>query len=74
MPFARQSGYLLSLRHIWKKYKDHTGQRVFNFYKLYASVDSFTAAINKGLKKIGDDLGIDDLEFYAARHTWARCV
>ncbi len=29
------------------------------------------AAINKGLKKIGDDLGIDDLEFYAARHTWA---
>lgn len=23
------------------------------------------------MKKIGDDLGIDDLEFYAARHTWA---
>ena len=34
-------------------------------------MDSFTAAINKGLKKTGDDLGIDDLEFYAARHTWA---
>lgn len=59
------------LKALMKKYKDHTGQRVFNFYKLYSSVDSFTAAINKGLKKIGDDLGIDDLEFYAARHTWA---
>lgn len=57
------------LKALMKKYKDHTGQRVFNFYKLYSSVDSFTAAINKGLKKIGDDLGIDDLEFYAASHS-----
>ena len=37
------------LKALMKKYKDHTGQRVFNFYKLYSSVDSFTAAINTGL-------------------------
>lgn len=53
------------------KYRDPTGERVFNFYKLYGSMDTLSAAINKGLKKIGDLLGIEDLEFYAARHSWA---
>jgi len=53
------------------KYRDPTGNRVFIFYKLYSSMDTFTAAINKGLKKIGKLLEIDDLEFYAARHSWA---
>ncbi len=54
-----------------EKYRDPTGQRVFNFYKLYSSTDTFCAAINKGLKRIGDIIGVDDLEFYAARHSWA---
>lgn len=53
------------------KYRDKTGERVFNFYKLYSSIDTFTAAVNKGLKMIGRELGIYDLEFYAARHTLA---
>lgn len=53
------------------KYKDPSGERVFNFYKLYSSMDTFSAAINKGLKKIGELIGVDDLEYYAARHTWA---
>lgn len=53
------------------KYRDHTGQRVFNFYRLYSSTDTFCAALNKGLKAIGEILRIDDLEFYAARHSWA---
>jgi len=54
-----------------KKYRDSTGQRVFNFYKLYSSMDTFSAALNKGLKRIGEIIGVDDLEFYAARHSWA---
>ncbi len=54
-----------------KKYRDPTGQRVFNFYKLYSSMDTFSAALNKGLKRIGEIIGVDDLEFYAARHSWA---
>lgn len=33
--------------------------------------DTFCAALNKGLKSIGKILGIEDLEFYAARHSWA---
>lgn len=39
-------------------------------YKKIAS-DQSGVAINKGLKEIGDALGIEDLEFYSARHSWA---
>lgn len=38
---------------------------------MYSNVGTFTNALNKGLKAIGKSLGIDDLEFYSARHTWA---
>lgn len=56
---------------LFEKYRDPSGQRVFKFYKLYSSVDTFTAALNKGLKRLGAIIGVDDLEFYAARHSWA---
>lgn len=56
---------------LFEKYRDPSGERVFRFYKMYASVDTFTNAINRGLKRIGNLLGIEDLEFYAARHSWA---
>lgn len=54
-----------------EKYRDPTGQRVFNFYRLYTSMDTFCASLNSGLKRIGAIIGVDDLEFYAARHSWA---
>lgn len=54
-----------------EKYKDKTGQRLFNFYHYYADHKAFNKAINYGLKEIGQQLGIDDLEYYAARHSWA---
>ncbi len=53
------------------KYKDPTGERVFSFYRMYSNIGTFTTALNKGLKMIGSELGIEDLEFYSARHTWA---
>jgi integrase len=53
------------------KYRDPSGERVFKFYKMYSTMDTFCAAINKALKRIGNEIGVDDLEFYAARHTWA---
>lgn len=56
---------------IMEKYKDHSGKRLFNFYKNYADEKGFNKAINRGLKEIGEILGIEDLEFYAARHSWA---
>lgn len=56
---------------LMQKYKDFTGKRVFNFYHLYSSASNFNKAINAGLKEIGKKLRIEDLEYYAARHSWA---
>ena len=53
------------------KYKDKTGKRLFNFYQYYADEKGFNKAINYGLKEIGAILEVDDLEYYAARHSWA---
>ena len=54
-----------------EKYKDKTGKRLFNFYQYYVDEIGFNKAINYGLKEIGRLLEIDDLEYYAARHSWA---
>lgn len=54
-----------------EKYRDMKQQRVFNFYHHYSTADSFNKAINYGLKEIGKLIGVDDLEYYAARHSWA---
>jgi integrase len=56
---------------IVEKYKDKTGKRIFNFYQLYTNEKALSKAINRGLKEIGELLHIDDLEYYAARHSWA---
>ena len=56
---------------IIEKYRDITDQRLFKFYKDYRDHKAFNKAINKGLKEIGDLLQIEDLEYYAARHSWA---
>ena len=53
------------------KYRDKTGKRLFNFYQYYCDEKGFNKAINYGLKEIGSILGIDDLEYYEARHSWA---
>ena len=54
-----------------EKYKDKTGKRLFNFYQYYADEKAFNKAINYGLKEIGALLNVEDLEYYAARHSWA---
>ena len=59
------------LSSLMEKYKDHTGRRVFRFYQMYNTANNFNRAINLGLKQIGKILKVDDLEFYAARHSWA---
>lgn len=53
------------------KYKDSTGKRLFNFYQYYGDEKTFNKAINSGLKEIGSILEVDDLEYYAAFHSWA---
>jgi integrase len=54
-----------------EKYRDLSGERVFRFYRMYADATGFNRAVNAGLKKIGAELGLEDLEFYSARHSWA---
>jgi integrase len=56
---------------IIEKYRDQKGERIFNFHRFYRDHKAFNKALNKGLKEIGKLLNIDDLEFYAARHSWA---
>lgn len=52
-----------------EKYKGK--ERVFNFSERFATMESFNRAINIGLKEVGKDLGIERLQFYAARHSMA---
>lgn len=53
------------------KYRDPSGQRVFKIYRMYSSMSTLHHALSAGLSKIAEDLGIEELDFYAARHTWA---
>lgn len=52
-----------------EKYKGK--ERVFNFYERFTTMESFNRAINIGLKEIGKEIGIERLQFYAARHSVA---
>lgn len=54
-----------------EKYRDPSGQRVFRFYRMYSSMSTLHHALSYGLSKIAKAIGIDELDFYAARHTWA---
>lgn len=55
-----------------EKYKDHSGERVFCFYKMYTTSHGFVSAMDKGLKKVADMCSIKEpLSSYYARHSWA---
>jgi integrase len=56
---------------LFEKYRDKTRKRVFMFHLIYNTEKNFNRAINHGLKTIGKELDIIDLEYYAARHSWA---
>ena len=54
-----------------EKYKDYTGKKAFRFYQMYNTANNLNRAINVGLKEIDKLLKVDNLELYAARHSWA---
>jgi len=57
---------------LFEKYKDPTGERVFDFYRRYSTSHIFSSNINKGLKKVAEICGIDEpLTTYYARHSIA---
>ena len=45
--------------------------RVFSFAERYSDESTFNKAINVGLKDVGKAIGIEGLQFYQARHTFA---
>lgn len=58
-----------AIKKIIKKYQDK--ERVFNFHKRFSSMADLNRSINIGLKEIGKEIGIDNLQYYAARHSMA---
>ncbi len=57
------------IRPLVEKYRGKV--RVFNFYERFSSMANLNRSINIGLKEIGKELGIEKLQFYAARHSMA---
>lgn len=45
--------------------------RVFNFHERFKSESDLNRSINIGLKEIGKEIGVEHLQFYAARHSMA---
>lgn len=57
------------IKYLVEKYKGT--DTVFNFKERFSNYMQFNRAINLGLKEIGKELNIDNLEFYAFRHSLA---
>jgi integrase len=57
------------IKELVDKYRDN--KRAFNFYDRYSSLSTFNQNINKGLKQVGNEVGIEDLTYYSARHSMA---
>lgn len=57
------------IKPLMEKYRGK--KRVFSFCERFTTMESFNKAINRGLKEIGKEIGIDRLQFYAARHSMA---
>lgn len=58
------------IRPIFDKYYAG-GEYVFNFHKRFSTEKDLNRSINIGLKQIKDELKLDNLQFYYARHSFA---
>lgn len=58
-------------RELFERYRDATGERVFDFHRRYRTAKSFYNALQRGMKLLGRAVEMEGLQFYAARHTWA---
>lgn len=58
-----------AVRELVRKYRGTS--RVFSFHTRYSCLETFNQNLNIGLKEVGREAGIKDLEFYQARHTFA---
>lgn len=56
---------------IIRKYKDEANGSIFDFLGKYSDSRGVTRSVHRGLKRICADLGIDYVQFYSARHSFA---
>lgn len=56
---------------IIEKYKDEANDSIFDFLCKYSDSRGVTRSVHRGLKRICADLGIDYIQFYSARHSFA---
>ena len=54
-----------------ERYKDQLGDRAFNFFLRYASHDQFNHKLNQNLKEVGKMIGVNEINMYFARRSWA---
>lgn len=59
------------IEEMFERYRDATGERVFNLYTLFADICSFRQIVASGMKSLCKDLKIEPVTFYAARHSFA---
>ena len=57
------------IKPLMKRYEGST--HVFSFYKKYVVPENFNNNINRGLKDLGRAIGLPNLQFYQARHSFA---
>ena len=55
---------------IINKYRDLSGKNLFDFYKRYSNVRNLTKGIHRGMRSLCEELGIDYIQFYSARHSF----
>ena len=53
------------------KYRDKEGKRGFCFYQMYSNMPAFHQAVRRGIDVLRKELGIPDLTYYVARHSFA---
>ena len=56
---------------IINKYRDPSGQHLFDFYKRYSNVRNLTKGIHRGMRSLCEEIEIDYIQFYSARHSFA---
>lgn len=53
------------------KYRDQDGVKGFCFYKMYSNMPAFHQAVRRGVAVLRGELGLPDLTYYVARHSFA---
>lgn len=56
---------------IIEKYRDKSEERVFDFHTRYIDVRSLTKCFHRGMRSLCEELGIENIQFYSARHSFA---